>query len=32
KWNKQPPAPDLPQDIISKTADKYREALKKITG
>lgn len=31
-WDKQPPAPQLPQDIIEKTADKYREAYAKITG
>lgn len=27
KWNKQPPAPALPGDIIAKTHDKYRQAL-----
>ena len=31
-WNKQPPAPDLPADVIAKTADKYREAYRLITG
>ena len=31
-WNKTAPAPALPNDIIEKTADKYREALKRITG
>lgn len=31
-WNKQPPAPELPQDIIQKTADKYREAETRLTG
>ena len=31
-WNKQPPAPDLPSDVIEKTADKYREAYRLITG
>jgi phosphoribosylaminoimidazole-succinocarboxamide synthase len=30
-WNKTPPAPRLPEDVILKTADKYREALVKLT-
>lgn len=30
-WNKTPPAPRLPEDVIQKTADKYREALVKLT-
>lgn len=32
KWNKQPPAPELPGDIISKTEAKYIEAYERITG
>ena len=32
KWNKQPPVPVLPQDIIQKTREKYVEAYEKITG
>lgn len=31
-WDKTPPAPNLPEDIIKKTTDKYLEALKRITG
>ena len=31
-WNKTPPAPKLPNEVISKTAQKYREALEKLTG
>jgi phosphoribosylaminoimidazole-succinocarboxamide synthase len=31
-WNKKPPAPRLPADVIAKTAEKYREALKRLTG
>ncbi len=31
-WGKCAPAPVLPQEILDKTADKYREALQKITG
>ncbi len=30
-WNKTPPAPTLPQDIISKTADKYLEVQQLLT-
>jgi len=31
-WNKEPPAPALPSDIAQKTADKYREALTRLTA
>ncbi len=31
-WNKQPPAPRLPPDILHQTAEKYREALTRLTG
>jgi len=31
-WNKQPPAPALPPDVIAATRDKYREAYQRITG
>ena len=31
-WDKRPPAPKVPEDIIEKTADKYREALRRLTG
>ncbi len=30
-WNKQEPAPHIPQDVLQKTADKYREALNRLT-
>jgi phosphoribosylaminoimidazole-succinocarboxamide synthase len=30
-WNKTPPAPELPQEIIDKTAEKYREAERRLT-
>ena len=29
-WNRKPPAPELPEDIVSKTAEKYREALNRL--
>jgi phosphoribosylaminoimidazole-succinocarboxamide synthase len=31
-WKKTAPAPALPNDVIAKTSDKYKEALKRITG
>jgi len=31
-WNKQPPVPSLPDDVISATRQKYLEAYKRITG
>ncbi|WP_339515136.1 phosphoribosylaminoimidazolesuccinocarboxamide synthase [Pseudomonas sp. RL_15y_Pfl2_60] len=31
-WNKQAPAPAVPADVAQKTADKYREALTKLTA
>ncbi len=31
-WDKTPPAPKLPADVISRTSQKYREALEKLTG
>jgi len=31
-WNKKPPAPKLPPEVIAKTAEKYREALTRLTG
>jgi len=31
-WNKQPPAPELPGDIVQATSVKYCEALKILTG
>jgi len=31
-WNKTPPAPRLPQEVLVKTADKYREALARLVG
>ncbi|MFN4359613.1 MAG: phosphoribosylaminoimidazolesuccinocarboxamide synthase [Hylemonella sp.] len=31
-WGKKPPAPQLPADVIDKTAAKYREALTRLTA
>jgi phosphoribosylaminoimidazole-succinocarboxamide synthase len=32
KWNKQPPVPSLPADVVAKTRDKYVEAFRRLTG
>jgi phosphoribosylaminoimidazole-succinocarboxamide synthase len=32
RWNKQPPAPALPSDVVAKTTEKYLEAYRLITG
>ena len=31
-WNKQPPVPLLPDDIVQKTREKYVEAFRRLTG
>ncbi len=31
-WDKTPPAPKLPDDVIAKTSAKYQEALERLTG
>jgi phosphoribosylaminoimidazole-succinocarboxamide synthase len=31
-WDKKPPGPELPQEVIAKTAEKYQEAEKRLTG
>jgi phosphoribosylaminoimidazole-succinocarboxamide synthase len=31
-WNKQAPAPRVPQDVLQKTADKYTEAQQRLTA
>lgn len=32
KWNKEPPAPQLPDDVVEETGRKYRQAYSIITG
>lgn len=32
QWNKQPPAPRLPQEVITTTSRKYEEALRLLAG
>ena len=31
-WDKKPPAPALPPDVLARTAEKYREALRLLTA
>jgi phosphoribosylaminoimidazole-succinocarboxamide synthase len=31
-WDKTPPGPELPPEVVEKTAEKYREAFERITG
>jgi phosphoribosylaminoimidazole-succinocarboxamide synthase len=32
RWNKQPPVPKLPDDVVEKTREKYVEAFRRLTG
>jgi phosphoribosylaminoimidazole-succinocarboxamide synthase len=32
RWNKQPPVPSLPEDVVAKTREKYVEAFHLLTG
>jgi len=32
RWNKQPPAPPLPEEVAAKTGEKYRQAYQALTG
>ena len=31
-WNKEPPAPELPEEVVRATSERYREAYKRLTG
>ena len=31
-WNKEPPAPKLPPEVIKSTTDRYKKAFEKLTG
>ena len=31
-WNQEPPAPELPDDIVQRTAELYRQAYQRLTG
>jgi phosphoribosylaminoimidazole-succinocarboxamide synthase len=32
KWNKQPPVPSLPAEVVERTRDKYMDAYRRLTG
>ena len=32
RWNKQPPVPSLPPDVVARTREKYLEAFRRLTG
>jgi phosphoribosylaminoimidazole-succinocarboxamide synthase len=32
KWNKKPPAPELPEEVVRNTAAKYEEAQRRLLG
>ena len=32
RWNKQPPVPSLPADVVARTREKYLDAYRRLTG
>jgi phosphoribosylaminoimidazole-succinocarboxamide synthase len=32
KWNKEPPAPVLPDEVVERTREKYLEAVRRLTA
>lgn len=32
EWDRRPPAPDLPEEVVTATTERYREAYRRITG
>ncbi len=32
RWNKQPPVPSLPDDVVDRTREKYLDAFRRLTG
>ena len=32
RWDKQPPVPSLPDDVVARTRDKYLDAFRRLTG
>jgi phosphoribosylaminoimidazole-succinocarboxamide synthase len=32
EWDKQPPPPDLPAEVIAQTSERYQEAFRRLTG
>jgi phosphoribosylaminoimidazole-succinocarboxamide synthase len=31
-WNREPPAPSLPEDVVQRTSQRYVEAYRRLTG
>jgi phosphoribosylaminoimidazole-succinocarboxamide synthase len=31
-WNREPPAPELPEEVVRLTSERYREAYRRLTG
>ncbi len=31
-WNREPPPPDLPDEVVQSTSERYREAFRRLTG
>ena len=31
-WNQEPPAPELPDDVVARTSERYRQAYQRLTG
>ena len=31
-WDREPPAPDLPEDVVARTSQRYEEAYRRLTG
>jgi phosphoribosylaminoimidazole-succinocarboxamide synthase len=31
-WDKQPPGPELPEEVVRRTSEKYIEAYRLLTG
>ena len=32
RWNKQPPVPSLPDEVVASTRERYLEAYRRLTG
>jgi phosphoribosylaminoimidazole-succinocarboxamide synthase len=32
EWNKRPPAPDLPEDLVIRTSERYQDVFRRLTG
>jgi phosphoribosylaminoimidazole-succinocarboxamide synthase len=32
RWDREPPGPDLPDDVVNSTSDRYRAVFRRLTG